>query len=128
MVRIEIVSREDVLDGHTFGPAGPYERIVGVVYFAFDPGDPMNARIVDLALAPRRADGRVEARANFVVLRPKNPIPGGGVALLEVSNRGGADAPARPRRCQRRREPAGGSGAGRLGRRSSDEDSTYRPP
>lgn len=89
VVRIEIVSREDVLDGRPFGTAGPYEKIVGVVYFAFDPGNPMNARIVDLALAPRGADGRVEARANFVVLRPKNPVAGGGVALLEVSNRGG---------------------------------------
>jgi hypothetical protein len=89
VVRIEIVSREDVLDGRPFGTAGPYEKIVGVIYFAFDPGNPMNARIVDLALAPRGADGRVGARANFVVLLPKNPVPGGGVGLLEVSNRGG---------------------------------------
>jgi hypothetical protein len=89
VVRIEIESREDVLDGRPFGTAGPYEKIVGVIYFAFDPGNPMNARIVDLALAPRNADGLVEARANFVVLRPKNPVPGGGIALLEVSNRGG---------------------------------------
>ncbi len=89
VVRVEIESREDVLDGRPFGVIGPYEKIVGVVYFVFDPNNPMNARIVDLALAPRNADGLVEASANFVVLRPKNPVPGGGVALLEVSNRGG---------------------------------------
>ncbi len=89
VVRVEIERREDVLGGRPFGAAGPYEKIVGKVYFSFDPGNPYNARIVDLQLAPRNADGRVEAWANFVVLRPKRPQPGGGVALLEVSNRGG---------------------------------------
>ncbi len=89
VVRIEIERREDVLGGRPFGAAGPYEKIVGKVYFVFDPGNPSNARIVDLDAAPRNADGLVEAWANFVVLRPKRPAPGGGVALLEVSNRGG---------------------------------------
>jgi hypothetical protein len=89
VVRIEVERREDVLGGRAFGAIGPYEKIVGKIYFAFDPENPMNAGIVDLTLAPRNADGLVEAWANFVVLRPKNPVPGGGVALLEVSNRGG---------------------------------------
>jgi hypothetical protein len=89
VVRVEIESREVILDGRSFGVIGPYEKIVGVIYFAFDPDNPYNARIVDLALAPRNADGRVEAWANFTVLRPVNPVPGGGVALIEVSNRGG---------------------------------------
>ena len=89
VVRIEIDSREDVLGGRPFGDAGPYEKISGRVYFAFDPSNPTNRRIVDLRLATPGADGRIEAWANFVVLRPKNPQPGGNVALLEVSNRGG---------------------------------------
>jgi hypothetical protein len=89
VVRIEIERREDVLGGSQFGDVGPYEKIVGTIYFAFDPDNAMNARIVDLDLAPRNAEGRVEARANFMVLRPKQVPPGGGVALLEVSNRGG---------------------------------------
>ena len=55
VVRVEIVSREDVLNGHAFGPIGAYEKIVGRVYFAFDPDNPMNARIVDLDKAPRNA-------------------------------------------------------------------------
>jgi hypothetical protein len=88
VVRVEIERREDVLDGHSFGPAGPYEKIVGKIYFAFEPGNPMNARVVDLDRAPRNADGLVEAWADFVVLRPKRPLSGG-IALLEVSNRGG---------------------------------------
>lgn len=89
VVRVEIERREDVLNGRSFGTVGPYEKIIGKVYFAFDPGNPMNARIVDFDKAPRNADGRVEAWAYFMVLRPKRPVPGGGVALLEVSNRGG---------------------------------------
>ncbi len=89
VVRIEIERREVILDGRAFGSFGPYEKIVGRVYFAFDPANPLNARIVDLALAPRNDAGMVQAWANFVVLRPMNPVPGGSVALLEVSNRGG---------------------------------------
>ncbi len=89
VVRVEIERREVILDGRSFGTVGPYEKIVGVVYFAFDPDNPYNARIVDLELAPRNAEGLVEARANFTVLRPLRPQPNGGVAFVEVSNRGG---------------------------------------
>lgn len=88
VVRVEVDSREDVLGGQPFGAAGAYEKITGRIYFAFDPDNPMNARIVDIGLAPRNAAGRVEAWANFMVLRPKNRQPGT-VAVLEVSNRGG---------------------------------------
>jgi len=62
------------------------------VYFAFDPENPANARIVDLGLAPTDETGRVRAWANFMVLRPRDPNRGSGVALLEVSNRGGKAA------------------------------------
>jgi hypothetical protein len=89
VVRIVIDSRGDVLDGRSFGAGGPYEKIVGRIFFAFDPANPMNARVVDLDRAPRNAEGLVEAWANFVVLRPKFPPDDGSIALLEVSNRGG---------------------------------------
>ena len=89
VVRIVIESYEDVLYGRSFGDVGPYEKIIGKIYFAFDPSNPVNARIVDIEKAPRNADGRVEAWAEFMILRPVNPVPGGSVGLLEVSNRGG---------------------------------------
>lgn len=92
VVRVVIESREDVLGGRAFGHAGPYEKITGRVYFAFDPANAANARIVDLDLAPRNADGEVEAWANFMVLRPKRAARGDDVAFLEVSNRGGKAA------------------------------------
>jgi hypothetical protein len=64
----------------------------GTIHFEFDPASPANGRIVDLARAPRTATGMVEARANFMVLRPTEPRHEGGVAFLEVSNRGGTAA------------------------------------
>lgn len=89
VARIVVDRRETILNGRTFGTVGPYEKIVGKISFSFDPTNPKNTRIVDLNKAPRNADRLVEARANFMVLRPKNPVRGGGTPLLEVSNRGG---------------------------------------
>jgi hypothetical protein len=34
VTRIEIASRTDVLAGKPFGDAGPYEKVIGKVYFA----------------------------------------------------------------------------------------------
>jgi hypothetical protein len=87
--RVTVESRQDVLGGRHFGPAGRYEKLVGVVEFALDPAHTANAPIVDLARAPRDASGRVTASANFMVLRPKTMPRERAVALLEVANRGG---------------------------------------
>lgn len=92
VLRVEITSRQLVLDGRSFGDVGPYEKITGTVHFGVDPTDPANARITDIGLAPVNGDGLVTARANFMVLRPEDPDRGADVALLEVSNRGGKAA------------------------------------
>ncbi|MGZ5234542.1 MAG: hypothetical protein ACXWC3_31420, partial [Burkholderiales bacterium] len=34
VVRVEIASRQDVLNGKIFGEAGSYERITGRIYFS----------------------------------------------------------------------------------------------
>ena len=88
---VTIESRVDLLGGRPFGAAGAYEKLTGVVDFAFDPANRANRRIVDLERAPRNAAGFVEARATFMVLRPKR-VARPGVALVEVSNRGGKAA------------------------------------
>jgi len=72
--RLTVESRQDVLGGRPFGTAGAYEKLVGVVEFALDPANSANAAIVDLTGAPRDANGRVTASANFVVLRPKSAL------------------------------------------------------
>jgi hypothetical protein len=87
--RAVVASREPVLAGAPFGPAGAYEKLAGTLEFQYDPAHPANARIVDLDRAPRNARGLVEASADFMVLRPVHPPDRKGVALLEVSNRGG---------------------------------------
>jgi hypothetical protein len=88
VVRVVVDRREDVAGGATFGAAGAYERLTGRVFFAFDPANPYDRQIVDLDRAPRNAAGEVEAWAEFVLLRPKDPTRASGVTLVDVVNRG----------------------------------------
>jgi hypothetical protein len=89
VTRVEIISRTDIADGHTFGLAGAYEKIVGRVYFAVNPDNLHNKLIVDLDKAPRNAQGEVEFSADLYLLKPKDMNKGNGSVLFEVSNRGG---------------------------------------
>ncbi len=86
---IELVERTDVLNGASFGAAGPYERIVAKAHFAVDPRLPANRIIADIDLAPRNAEGKVEFSADLYVLKPRDSAKGNGTALFEISNRGG---------------------------------------
>jgi hypothetical protein len=88
VVRVEIQSRTDVLDGRPFGEAGPYERILGRVYFSVPVANPHNRRIVDLGNAVNLKNGEVEFSADFVAVRPEDASKGNGSLLLEVPNRG----------------------------------------
>lgn len=89
VVEIRIDSVEQVLDGRQWGDAGAYERLVGTALFEFDPANPYNDRVADIERAPRNERGMVEATATFMALRPADPDKARGVALVEVSNRGG---------------------------------------
>src|SRR5215813_3729671 len=88
VTRVEITSRNDVLDGKLFGDAGAYERIIGRAYFSVAIANPHNRRIVDLAHAVNLKDGEVEFSADFIAVRPKDPQKGNGSLLLEIPNRG----------------------------------------
>jgi len=88
VVRIEVQSRADILDGRAFGLAGAYEKIVGKVHFAVDPANPNNQIIADIDKAPRNAEGKVEFSSDVFVLKPKSLDRGNGTVLFEVSNRG----------------------------------------
>jgi len=89
VVRLRIERRESVLNGKPFGPAGPYEKLVGTAEFALNPTLPQNVGIVDLALAPRNAQGEVEFTADFYLLKPVDATRGNGRLFYEVGNRGG---------------------------------------
>ena len=110
VTRLEILRREVVLNGQAFGAAGAYEKLVGRVHFALDPRTPQNQGIVDLALAPRNAQGLVEFSADFYLLKPVDPGRGNGRLFYEAGNRGSKrilpvfqSASDSPRSDQRRR-------------------------
>ncbi|SVA39680.1 uncharacterized protein METZ01_LOCUS92534 [marine metagenome] len=89
VIRIEVRLRADLAGGMSFGLAGPYEKLIGTIYFAVDPDNPANQIITDIALAPRNADGLVEFHSDFFLIKPKDVEHGNGTVLYEVSNRGG---------------------------------------
>lgn len=79
VVRIDVRRRDD---------AGTHERIIARVHFAADPRLPANRAIVDLALAPRNADGLVEYSSELLFFQPKASTRARGAVFLEVVNRG----------------------------------------
>ncbi len=88
VVRVELTSRADLLNGTPFGEAGAYERIAGRVYFAVSVTNPHNRRIVDLDKAANLKNSEVEFFADFIAIRPKDPHKSNGAMLLENPNRG----------------------------------------
>lgn len=73
----------------TFGAAGEYERVTGTFTGEVDPGDPKNALIQDLQLAPKNANGMVEYSSQFVLFKPKDMSKATGVLRYDAPNRGG---------------------------------------
>src|SRR5215470_3039043 len=88
VTQLRLLRREPVLDGREFGRAGAYEKIVGTLDFAVDPGHPLHADITDLDRAPRTDAGTVAFCADFYLLRPRDAARGNGTLLLDVPNRG----------------------------------------
>jgi len=93
VIRVEMLSKERVLNGKVFTSGTAYELLRGKVYFEFDPANYVNSRITDIFLAERNSNGKVAAWSELVVLRPINIAKSNGVALIEVSNRGGKFTP-----------------------------------
>ncbi len=92
LLRVDIQRRESYAAGRVFGEHGAYETLRGKAYFAADPQLAANQTIVDLELAPRNAQGRVEFSADLEILAPVDPAKGNGVALYDVNNRGNRTA------------------------------------
>src|SRR5471032_2860037 len=75
--------------------AGGYELLEGHFTGALDAGDPHNALINDIRLAPRNAAGRIEYSATFAIARPLDMSKASGVLVYDVPNRGKGAAVAR---------------------------------
>ena len=88
VARVEVVARRDALGGRSVGSVGGYELIVGRVHFVVDPANPRNRVVTDLDKAPKNAAGQVEMSADLSILKPKDPMRGNGVALIDIVNRG----------------------------------------
>jgi len=88
VVSVEISSRTPYANGQTFGERGAYEQLRGKVRFAVDPALEANRQIVDLELAPRNAEGRVEFSADLEILAPADLSRANGALLYDVNNRG----------------------------------------
>lgn len=88
LVDMKIVKREPFAGGKAFGDVGPYEEIIAVARFAIDPKAARNRVIVDLDLAPKNADGKVEFAADVVILAPRDIAKGNGAIFYDVNNRG----------------------------------------
>jgi hypothetical protein len=93
LVALDILHREPFAGGQSFGNVGPYDQITAIARFAIDPQDAHNRVIVDLDLAPRTKDGKVEFAADVVILTPKDAAKGNGAIFYEVNNRGNRLAP-----------------------------------
>jgi hypothetical protein len=87
-MRFAITSRLPYAGNRRFGAVGAYEQVDGTAHFAVDPIDPANARICDLKLAPRNAEGLVEFAADFSVLLPVDAAQANGRCIVELPNRG----------------------------------------
>ena len=91
VTRFEVTSRTVAREGATFGAAGPYEFIQGVMHYAVDPTQPDNALIADINLAPKDDEGLVHFSGNAQVYRPLGR--GNGGLLADVVNRGNRTTP-----------------------------------
>ncbi len=89
VVRFEVLEVESpTFEGREFGKVGPYEKLIARATLEVDPIDEYNAGIVDLALAPKNAAGRVEFVAEVAILKPVDLAKGNGRIFYEVLNRG----------------------------------------
>jgi hypothetical protein len=89
VTKIQIISKGPAFGGFSFPGVGPYERIVGKGFGEVSPADRRNAVIVDVGLAPRNANGKVEYAFDFYILKPIDLSKGNHKVYYEPPNRGG---------------------------------------
>src|SRR6266404_8926681 len=87
--KIQITAKESpTFGGYSWPGVGQYEKIVGKAFGELDPNDSKNAAIVDLQLAPRNANGKVDYSFDFYILKPLDLAKGNHKMLYEPPNRG----------------------------------------
>jgi hypothetical protein len=78
---------EPLADGASLGPAGAYERAIGIAHGELDPAAPANRGIAGLDRAPRNTRGLVEYQVDVFLLRPADPAKRNGKIFYDIVNR-----------------------------------------
>lgn len=89
--QLEILSRQPVFDGMTFGKAGcvgAYELLTARAHCEIDPQAALNQDIALLGGAPRNAQGLVEYSVDVLIYKPVDLARGNGWLFYEWLNRG----------------------------------------
>ena len=90
VTKVEITATESpTFGGYSWPGVGQYEKVVGKVHGEIDPADPKNSVIVDVGLAPKNGNGKVEYAADFYILKPIDLSKGNHKMMYEPPNRGG---------------------------------------
>src|SRR3984893_7156489 len=87
-VELSVAGRFPFADGHEFGAAGAYVRLVGRGHFAVDPHAPAQQGITDIDKAPTDAEGLVRFAGDFSILKPADPGRGNRRIFFDYGNRG----------------------------------------
>jgi Alpha/beta hydrolase domain len=88
LVALKVRKLEPFAGGRAFGDVGPYVQLTALARYEIDPKDPRNHDIVDLDLAPRNKNGKVEFASDVVILAPANLAKANGAIFYDVNNRG----------------------------------------
>ncbi len=81
-------SRSSPFGATTFGSAGAYEQLDGVVTGEIDPHHPLNRIVQDIERAPRNVRGNVEYAMTFSILKPADLARSNHTLVYDVVNRG----------------------------------------
>jgi Alpha/beta hydrolase domain len=87
-LELSITDRFSFAEGHEFGAAAAYERLIGRAHFAVDPDAPAQQGITDLHNAPTDAAGLVHFSGDFSILQPIDPARGNHRLFFDYGNRG----------------------------------------
>src|SRR5687767_8959765 len=88
VTRFVVEERTPLAAGVEWGSAGAYEKLLGTAIMEVDPGDPLNAVIININKAPRNARGMVEFSTPFVILKPMDMARGNRKLWFGLNNRG----------------------------------------
>jgi hypothetical protein len=88
ITKITIQGTSTAFGGFSFPGVGTYQRVYGTLTGELNPNDSHNNMIVDLALAPRNANGNVVYTTSFYILKPTDLTKGNHKVHYEPPNRG----------------------------------------